>query len=43
MTDSSVLLPNQVAVSSDCLFNMKPSAVRSRSYRASVLPTNKTT
>ncbi len=42
MTDSSVLLPNQVGLTSDCLFNLKPSAVRSRSYRASVLPTNKT-
>ena len=40
MTDSSALLPNAQAVSSDCLFNLKPSAVRSRSYRASILPTN---
>jgi hypothetical protein len=42
MTDTSQLLPNSVAVSSDCLYNLKPSAVRSRSYRASVLPTNGT-
>ena len=43
MTDSSELLPNNVAVISDCLFNLKPSAVRSRSYRASIYPTNKST
>ena len=42
MTDSSILLPNQTSVTSDLLFNLKSSAVRSRSYRASILPTNKT-
>ena len=42
MTDSSALLPNSVALTSDLLFNLKPSAVRSRSYRASILPSNKT-
>jgi len=41
MTDSSILLPNTQAVTSDCLYNLKPSAVRSRSYRASIPPTNK--
>ena len=40
MTDTSSLLPNHVGITSDCLYNLKPSAVRSRSYRASVLPTN---
>ena len=43
MTDSSVLLPNSTAVSSDCLYNLKPSAVRSRSYRASIPTSNKST
>ena len=43
MADNSVLVPNSHAVSSDCLFNLKPSAVRSRSYRANILPTNKNT
>ena len=41
MTDSSALLPNQVGVSNDCLFNLKPSSVRARSYRASVPSSNK--
>jgi hypothetical protein len=40
MTDSSSLLPNSVGISSDCLYNLKPSGVRSRSYRASILATN---
>jgi hypothetical protein len=40
MTDTSSLLPNSVGISSDCLYNLKPSGVRSRSYRASVLATN---
>ena len=43
MTDSSALLPNSVAVSSDCLFNLKPSSVRARTYRASVPSSNKAT
>ena len=42
MTDSSVLIPNQQAVSSDVLYNMKASSVRGRAYRASILPTNGT-
>ena len=41
MTDSSALIPNQVAVSNDALFNLKPSSVRARSYRASVPSSNK--
>ena len=41
MTDTSSFIPNQQGVSSDCLYNLKPSSVRARSYRASVLPTNK--
>lgn len=43
MTDTSALIPNQVAVSSDCLFNLKPSAVRSKSIRASIPASNKQT
>jgi hypothetical protein len=43
MTDSSALLPNTIGLTSDCQFNLKPSAVRSRSYRASIAPTNKST
>ena len=42
MTDaSSLMLPNQVAVASDCLFNLKASSCRARSYRASVPSSNK--
>ena len=41
MTDNSNLLNNRQGVTSDCLYNMKASAVRSRSMRCSVLPTNK--
>jgi len=40
MTDSSSMLQNQTAVTSDCLFNLKPSASRCRSYRASLPPIN---
>ena len=40
-TDTSQLLPNSVAVSSDCLFNLKPSSVRARAYRASIPTSNK--
>ena len=43
MTDSTQFLPNTQALTSDLDFRLKPSAVRSRSYRASILPTNKTT
>jgi hypothetical protein len=43
MTDSSTLVPNVMGISSDCQYNLKPSAVRSRSYRASIAPTNKST
>ena len=40
-TDTSQLLPNSVAVSSDCLYNLKPSSVRARAYRASIPTSNK--
>jgi len=43
MTDSSSMLQNQTAVTSDCLFNLKPSASRCRSYRASLPPINAST
>jgi len=43
MTDSSSMLQNQTAVTSDCLFNLKPSASRCRSYRASLAPINGST
>ena len=44
MTDATtLLLPNQIAVSSDCLYNLKPSSVRARSYRASIPSSNKST
>jgi len=41
MTDASTLVPNRVGLPSDCNFELKPSGVRARSYRASILPTNK--
>lgn len=42
MTDTSpLLLPNQTAVPQDCLYNLKPSSVRARSYRASIPSSNK--
>jgi hypothetical protein len=41
MTDSASLVPNVMGISSDCQYNLKPSAVRSRSYRSSVVPSNK--
>jgi hypothetical protein len=40
-TDTSQLLPNSVAVSSDCLYNLKPSSVRAKAYRASIPTSNK--
>ena len=43
MTDSSALLANTMAVSDTVLYNLKPSAARSRSYRASVAPINAST
>jgi len=43
MTDTSSLVPNSVGISSDCQYTLKPSAVRSRAYRASIAPTNKST
>ncbi len=43
MTDSQGLLPNNVGVTSDLLFNLKPSSGRGRAYRASILPTNAST
>jgi hypothetical protein len=42
MTDTSpLLIPNQTAVPQDCLFNLKRSSVRARSYRASIPTSNK--
>jgi hypothetical protein len=42
MCDTSpLLIPNQTAVPQDCLYNLKPSSVRARSYRASILTSNK--
>ena len=43
MTDTESLIPNNQAITSDLDFRLKPSACRSRSYRASILPTNKST
>jgi hypothetical protein len=43
MTDSASLIANQQALSSDVLYNMKPSVVRCRSYRASIPSSNKST
>ena len=44
MTDSSQLMPNgNTAVSSDCLFNLKPISVSGRTYRASIPTSNKAT
>ena len=40
MSDNSQFLPNQHAVTSDCLYNLKPSSVNGRSYRCSIPPTN---
>ena len=42
MTDaSSLMIPNQLAVSTDCMYNLKPSSIRARSYRASIPSSNK--
>ena len=42
MTDASTLmLPNQTGVSTDCMYNLKPSSIRARSYRASIPSSNK--
>ena len=43
MTDTTNFAPNSQAITSDLNFQLKPSGVRSRSYRASILPTNKST
>ena len=44
MTDASTLqIPSGVAVSSDCLYNLKPCSVRGKSYRASIPSSNKST
>ena len=43
MTDSSALLANTMAVSDTVLYKLKPSAARSRSYRASIAPINAST
>jgi len=41
MTDTTQLIQNNLAVTSDLVYRLKPSAPRSRSYRASILPSNK--
>ena len=41
MTDTTNFLPNQIGITNDCLYNLKNSAVSSRSYRCSLAPTNK--
>jgi len=41
MTDTTQLIPNNLAVTSDLDYRLKPSAPRSRTYRASILPSNK--
>lgn len=42
MSDPSQMhIPNSVALTSDLMYNLKPSAPRSRSYRLSVAPLNK--
>lgn len=41
MTDSSALIANKQALSSDVLYNLKPSLVRCRQYRASIPASNK--
>lgn len=40
MTDSSALIANQQALTSDVLYSLKPSVVRCRAYRASIPPSN---
>lgn len=40
MTDTQNFIPNQKAVSSDLLYNLKASSVPARSYRASIPTTN---
>jgi hypothetical protein len=42
-TDTTNFISNAQAVSDDCLFNLKPSSVRGRSYRASIPAQNKAT
>jgi len=39
-TDNSVLLPNSHGLPADLLYNVKPSMVRGRAYRASIMPSN---
>ena len=41
MTDTTGFLANPVAVSNDCLYKLKPSAVASRTYRCSIPTANK--
>ena len=43
MTDTTSFIQNSKAVTSDLLYNLKPSALPCRSYRASVPPTNSQT
>ena len=43
MTDTTSFIQNSKAVTSDLLYNLKPSALPCRSYRASIPPTNSQT
>ena len=43
MTDNQGLLPNNIGITSDLLYNLKPSSGRGRSYRCTVQPTNAST
>jgi hypothetical protein len=44
MSDASSLVPgNPTGITNDCLFNLKPASVRSRSYRASIPAMNQQT
>ena len=43
MTDNQGLLPNNVGITSDLLYDLKPSSGRGRSYRCSIQPSNKQT
>ena len=41
MTDNQGLLPNNIGITSDLFYDLKPSSGRGRSYRCSIQPTNK--
>jgi hypothetical protein len=41
MTDNQGLMPNNVGLTDDLLFTLKPNSANAKSYRVSVTPTNK--